>query len=1010
MPHRKRSDEIMGAEMSFDFFFLGDEGGGKMMTVLMAIDRATRMKLCAPVPSKSTGEFIAKRILAFMKEVGCKFGDMTVKSDQEKAILAILEKVGQMRAADGGGRMLTENSPVGDSQGNGLVERAIQSSEGMVRVMRSQLEERWGMKIDPGHPVLTWLVGHAAVLLNRFEVAKDGKTAYERLKKKAARTLGLEFGEKVLWKRKPVGGALGKMSCMWEDGVYLGVKATTGEIIIGTEKGVWKTRSVQRRPLDERWGPESAKMIGGIPWRVNESDPNVDGEKMEWQVTEAKGELMMEDEKPILDEMVVPRAFSIKVSDFQQHGYTKNCPGCKALLKATTRQRHSLGCRNRMEEALSGDERITRAKKRRAEFVDRALEKEDERIQNGMETDDQVEDTQGKRKRHVEASVEGAELKKGRGEAMAASSSSMGNLKRDRDKEGDDDMDVNETYVLEVQVEAINQDDDFNVNIMDDWAMDDLTGRELNREAVNRAREEEIQFMQKIGVYVEVPTEECVSNTGAGPLSVRWIDTDKGKGMEELIRSRLVARDFKAKGCGDRPDLFAATPPLEALRMLLRMARMRRTRRSGRKKCKLLFIDVKKAHLNAKVDEGDYVYVQLPAEANAKEGHCGRLLRWLYGTRNAASSWEKEYTEKLESEGYTRGKAAPTTFFNKDKDSRCVVHGDDFTFLGPEEELQRIAGLMASWYEIKVRAIMGPDAEDEKEVIILGRTVRWLEDRIEYEADEKYAKVIIEEMGLNEVSNGVDGPAVKEKDEDDKAEEELSKAEATEFRRVAATANYLASDRPDLQYATKEVCRDMSQPRRRSWEKLKRIARYLVKHPRLIINFMQGDELENMYLEVMADSDWAGCLRTRKSTSGGVVSVGGSMLRSWSSTQGTVAMSSGEAEYYAMVKAASEVLGIQALAADLGWYWKARMWVDSTTAKSIASRTGLGKVRHLEVRFLWLQEVVKSGRIDIRKIPGVSNPADVMTKPKGAVDVSARLEPLGVVLANRAPASTSSKG
>ena len=141
MPHRSSSEETVGPEMSFDFFFLGDEDGSKSMTVLMAIERATRMKMCTPVPSKSTGEFVARRILAFMKETGCKYGDMVVKSDQEKAIVAILEKVGKLRSAEGGGRMIFENSPVADSQGNGLVERAIQSSEGMVRVLRSQLEE-----------------------------------------------------------------------------------------------------------------------------------------------------------------------------------------------------------------------------------------------------------------------------------------------------------------------------------------------------------------------------------------------------------------------------------------------------------------------------------------------------------------------------------------------------------------------------------------------------------------------------------------------------------------------------------------------------------------------------------------------------------------------------------------------------------------------------------------------------------------------------------------------------
>ena len=195
---------------------------------------------------------------------------------------------------------------------------------------------------------------------------------------------------------------------------------------------------------------------------------------------------------------------------------------------------------------------------------------------------------------------------------------------------------------------------------------------------------------------------------------------------------------------------------------------------------KLLFIDVKKAHLNAKLEENEYVYVWLPEEAEAKL-KCGRLKRWLYGMRNAASSWERDYSEKLVSEGYVRGRATPTTFYNREKDARCVVHGDDFTFLAEEEELQRMTKLMTEWYEIKVRAMMGPDAKDDKEVVILGRTVRWLEDRNEYEADGKYAKMICEEMGLSEWSKYLDGLAEKDDGADDEGDEELNKEEATEY-------------------------------------------------------------------------------------------------------------------------------------------------------------------------------------------------------------------------------------
>ena len=108
----------------------------------------------------------------------------------------------------------------------------------------------------------------------------------------------------------------------------------------------------------------------------------------------------------------------------------------------------------------------------------------------------------------------------------------------------------------------------------------------------------------------------------------------------------------------------------------------------------------------------------------------------------------------------------------------------------------------------------------------------------------------------------------------------------------------------------------------------------------------------------------------------------GSVVKTWSSTQASVAQSSGEAEYYALVKAACEALGVQSLLRDMGKAATITLWIDSSAAKGIASRTGLGKMRHMEVKFLWIQESLKRKRFVIRKIAGVDNCADVLTKPQ----------------------------
>ena len=151
-----------------------------------------------------------------------------------------------------------------------------------------------------------------------------------------------------------------------------------------------------------------------------------------------------------------------------------------------------------------------------------------------------------------------------------------------------------------------------------------------------------------------------------------------------------------------------------------------------------------------------------------------------------------------------------------------------------------------------------------------------------------------------------------------------------------------------------------------------------------------------MQLEVYGDSDWAGST-DRKSTSGGIVCIGGAAIKHWSRTQKARALSSGEAEYYAVVTGSAEGLGAQSLATDLGLEFQCKIIVktDSSVAKSIAGRRGLGKLRHVELKYLWVQDAVAKGRISMKKKSGVNNPADVLTKPKDRTELGRLLNHVG---------------
>ena len=119
-----------------------------------------------------------------------------LKTDREPAMTALQERIWRLRIYPGEQTIL-ENSPVGESQANGVVEKAVQEVEGMIRTLKSALEERLKVKIEAGSPIMPWLVEYSAVLLNVYRVGKDQKTAMDRHKGvKHIRPIA-EFGESI---------------------------------------------------------------------------------------------------------------------------------------------------------------------------------------------------------------------------------------------------------------------------------------------------------------------------------------------------------------------------------------------------------------------------------------------------------------------------------------------------------------------------------------------------------------------------------------------------------------------------------------------------------------------------------------------------------------------------------------------------------------------------------------------------------------------------------------------
>ena len=520
---------------------------------------------------------------------------------------------------------------------------------------------------------------------------------------------------------------------------------------------------------------------------------------------------------------------------------------------------------------------------------------------------------------------------------------------------------------------------------------DDVKGGWLPMDEVRKAREEEMRFVRKTPLYRKVDRAEA-ANKGQKVIPVRWVDTIKGTADSPNYRSRIVAMEFKKDQprCNDH-ELFSAMPPIEAVRMVISHAASAGDGTSSR--C-ILVADVRRAYFNAPARRP--IYVEIPPEdlEEGDEHRCAELLASMYGTRDAARNWQEELKHVLTTRlGASVGVASPSVFLIQrfGRVVKIAIHGDDIVCAGEMVDLRWVERRLLERFQIKSEFV-GLQPGCKREAKILNRLVRCCPEGFRIEADPRHANVLIDELklrGSNPAATPIDDKLRLESCEGDA----LNIADTRKYRGLAARVNYLAIDRPDLKIASLIASRHMSTPTIGSWALLERIGRYLLGRPRIEWRFdFQG---EPTVVSVCTDSDWASDRDSRRSISGGTMWIGAHLIKAWAKGQGGIAMSSMEAELYAGVLGAIEAKAVQSIAKDFGKDPKVCVAVDSSAALGFARREGLGKAKHVEIHWLWIQQESRAGRIALAKIDGRSNPADMLTKPLTRAEIDRHLEALG---------------
>ena len=256
--HDHEEEEGRLPTLGTDFFHMG-QSDEPVLPMIAAKEKATKMLFAHMLPSKEVGQHVVDVTKDDIEFLGLK--RFVYKSDGEPAIKAVKTAVTESLPTTS--TVMPEESPVEDHQANGDIENAIREIGKEIRTLKSATESKIGRRIASNHPILAWLPAHAAFLISRYAVGADGKTAYERSRGKKYKRELVPFAERIHFIVPGPKRHMNKLESKWSTGRFVGCVQRTNEMLVMTDRGVVKARSVKRMTEQERWKTDDWDQIVG---------------------------------------------------------------------------------------------------------------------------------------------------------------------------------------------------------------------------------------------------------------------------------------------------------------------------------------------------------------------------------------------------------------------------------------------------------------------------------------------------------------------------------------------------------------------------------------------------------------------------------------------------------------------------------------------------------------------------------------------------------------------------
>ena len=346
-----------------DYGFVKDGSDDGNITILVLKLFPYKLIFASVVPSKGSDPLVVARLCRFIME--CGLLHFAYRSDREPSIVSLIQDACAMAERNGvlvqavedeaadpeverARIAVPEHSHPGESQSNGLAESSMKELIDEVRTLKMSLESRLKGRLPNTHPVMAWLVEHAAYVLNRCKLDTDGRTAYGRIHGKESSAKLCEFGERILWYVPKKHRA--KLDARWRYGIFLGRASNCDQNYVGLANGsILTARAIVRLVPSLRWSMEKVGLIKGVPMDFKTKDFDI----IEEDIAPHTHPEVVEDVEP---EEIASRRLRISMEQLREHGFTPGCRRCElhrqGLHARAKHLRHDKLCRSRIYQAI----------------------------------------------------------------------------------------------------------------------------------------------------------------------------------------------------------------------------------------------------------------------------------------------------------------------------------------------------------------------------------------------------------------------------------------------------------------------------------------------------------------------------------------------------------------------------------------------------------------------------------------------------------------------------------